>query len=116
MDCLSYYWKILATAFSQSLDTAQAIIFVIIIVAGIVTYLFPGVKMTADLNGWQVSAIVLGSIITVRLLLAPYWIHKEQVAKIRDLCNKLANPALDLHRRQVEAHEAHTQELARHRE
>jgi hypothetical protein len=83
MDFIDYYWRVLATAFSQSLDTAQAIIFVIIIAAGIITYFFPGVKMTADLNGWQVSAVVLGAIVVTRLLLAPYWIWKEDRATIR---------------------------------
>jgi hypothetical protein len=77
MDFFSYYGRVLAAAFSQSLDTAQAIIFVIIIAAGVVTYFFPAVKMPTDLYGWKVSAIVLGAIIALGLFLfAPYWIWK----------------------------------------
>jgi hypothetical protein len=75
---------VLATAFSQSLDLAQATIFVIIILAGATAYFFPAAKMTTDLSGWEVGAIVFGLIIAVRLLLSPYWIWKEDQDAISD--------------------------------
>jgi hypothetical protein len=31
-----------------------------------------------DLHGWQVAAFVLGTIVGVRLVLAPYWLWRDQ--------------------------------------
>jgi hypothetical protein len=47
-------------------------------------YLLQGFGVTLDLTrwataltGWQVATGVFGTIILIRLILAPYWIHKE---------------------------------------
>ena len=42
-----------------------------------------------DLHGWQVAAVVLGCIIAVRLLLAPYWIWKADQERLDALDNQI---------------------------
>jgi hypothetical protein len=76
MDVLRFYWKVLRVAFSHSLDQAQAVIFVLLLVGGVVTYLFP--QVTVNVGGVEVAAFVFGGIIAIRLLLAPYWVWKKE--------------------------------------
>jgi hypothetical protein len=78
MGFFQYYWKVFSTAFVHSPDTAQTIIFFLIIAAGLLTYYVPAVKMTVDLSGWQVAAITFGLVVIARLILAPYWIWQEE--------------------------------------
>ena len=92
---------VLKTAFSELLDIAQTIIFLLIIGAGLFTYL-SGVKMAHDLGGWAVAAIVLGTIVCLRLILAPYWLWQEDRQKISALSQSIADlnaqgPKFDVH-------------------
>jgi hypothetical protein len=77
---LHYYWKVLWTAVVHSADTAQTIIFFLILVAGLAAYFLPAFKPPVDLAGWQVAAIILAAVFLVRVLLAPYWIWQEEHA------------------------------------
>jgi hypothetical protein len=84
MGFLGYYAKVLRVAFTHSLDIAQSIIFAFLIIIGVAPYLLQGFGVTLDLTrwataltGWQVATGVFGTIILIRLILAPYWIHKE---------------------------------------
>jgi hypothetical protein len=65
------------------------VILALIILAGILTGLVPGIEVLVDLHGWQVATVVLGGIIAVRLFLAPYWIWKEDQNKIEALDARL---------------------------
>jgi hypothetical protein len=49
------------------------------------------VEVLVDLHGWQVAAAVLGGIIAVRLLLAPYWIWKNDQGRLAALSDQVAN-------------------------
>jgi hypothetical protein len=81
-----FYWKVFEVAFSHSIEIAHAILFVLLIVLGLVLYFVPGLKapflgvqVTPNhLHAWQAAGIVLASIIIIRLILAPYWIWKEE--------------------------------------
>jgi len=58
---------------------------VIVIAAGALVQFDPAIKSiveAADLSGWKVAALVLGAIVLVRLLLAPYWIYEAQRTKL----------------------------------
>src|SRR5579862_630334 len=84
MGFFRYYRRVLRVAFTHSLDIAQAAIFVSVILIGAAAYLLPLFGMPIDLRrwiealtGWQVAAGVFGTIVAVRLVLAPYWIHQE---------------------------------------
>jgi hypothetical protein len=72
-------------ALSHSLHAAHSIILVLIIVAGLLVYLFPAIEIVPDLHGWEVAALVLGGIVAVRLLLAPYWIWLVDKAALLSL-------------------------------
>jgi hypothetical protein len=47
---------------------------ILIIAAGVVTYLNPQIEVLVDLHGWEVAAVVVASIVAVRLFLVPFWI------------------------------------------
>ena len=69
-----YLWLVIGTAWRHSFHAAHSVILALIILAGAVTSFVPQVEVMVDLHGWQVAAIVLGSIVGVRFFLAPYWI------------------------------------------
>ena len=111
MGVLRYYGLVLRAAFTHSLSIAQDIIFGAILVVGLAAVVARRVGMRLDLTpwltalgGWGIAAIVFGSIILVRLLLAPYWIWKEQRVRLDGLLSREADP-------QTLAIEAHTAEL-----
>ena len=92
MGLLKYYWRVLRTAFSHSFSRAQDILFGLLILAGIAAAVMPQFHMGVDVKGWQAGAGVLGIIFFVRLLLAPYWIHRADQEIIRGLKEKLPQP------------------------
>ena len=85
MDHLRYYLLVVRTALSHSLSVAQCALFLCIVAAGATILLAPKLSMTVDLpvwartvNIWSLSALILGIIFAIRLVLAPYWIWKDQ--------------------------------------
>ena len=89
----NYLWLVVKTASRHSLHATHSIILALIIVAGIVTALVPQVEVLVDLHGWQVASAVLGGIVAVRLLLAPYWIWKSDQERLNAVSNQVANEA-----------------------
>ena len=79
---LTYIWLVIRTACRHSVDVAQAVLFILFIVAGLVTYLFPRVLVMVDFSGWQAMAAVLAGIVCVRLFSAPYWIWRDNQSKL----------------------------------
>src|SRR5215472_1940805 len=90
---LTYLSLIIRTAFRHSLDVTQSVIFILILLAWLVTYFFPRVVVTVDLNSGQVAAALIGVIVFVRLLFAPYWIWRDDQGRLAALNDKLANEA-----------------------
>jgi hypothetical protein len=80
---VDYYWRLISTAFTTSLDIAQAVVFILIIAVGLLLYFHPGAKMPLEVNGWQAAAIVLGTIIVIRIVLAPFWLDQESQEKLK---------------------------------
>src|SRR5579862_9056747 len=81
MGLIRFYGLVLREAFRHSLDIAQAVIFVILVLAGFIAARNPASKPmidTLDLTGWKIAAIVFGGIIIIRLALAPYWLWRER--------------------------------------
>src|SRR4051812_10221858 len=95
MEFLRYCGLVVRTAFSHSLDYAQAVVFALVIAAGLLTYLtFDG---SVDARAWQLVAAVVGVGIAFRLALATYGSGKLTVTHIfllwaKDLIS-LADPA-----------------------
>jgi hypothetical protein len=84
MEFLRFYWAVLRESFRHSLDIAQGVIFIAIIVGGVIATGNPRAKMTLDqmdLSGWKAAAIIFGLIILIRLLLAPYWLYQRSNAR-----------------------------------
>ena len=86
MEFLRFYGRVFREAFRHSLDIAQSVIFVLLVVTGLVVARNPGLKPmidALDLSGAWVAIIVMGSIISIRLILAPYWLWKAADAGTR---------------------------------
>jgi hypothetical protein len=90
---LTYLLLVIKTALRHSLHATHSIILALIIVAGFVTWMVPKVEVLVDLHGWRLAAAVLGGIIAVRLLLAPYWIWKNDQDRLAALSDELSNEA-----------------------
>ena len=86
----TYLWLVIKTACRHSLHAAHSIILVLIILVGLVTSVFPQVEVLPDLHGWQVAVAVIVGIVTVRLLLAPYWIWKNDQGRLAALSDQVA--------------------------
>ena len=55
------------------------------ILAGLVISLYPPGRViveSANLGGWNVAIVVLGAIVFIRFLLAPYWIFKAESTQL----------------------------------
>jgi hypothetical protein len=80
----NYLWLVLKTAWRHSFHATHTIILVLIIGAGLLTYSLPEKYLDTfrwiprfDVHGWEVTIIVLVTVIAVRLVSAPYWIWKD---------------------------------------
>jgi hypothetical protein len=92
MGLIRFYGSVLREALRHSLDIAQAAIFFIFLLAGLIAARNPASKPiieSLDLSGWKIAAIVFGSIIFIRLVLAPYWLWRERVRTVDNLQNVL---------------------------
>ena len=90
MGFFKFYGIVFREALRHSLDIAQAVIFVLLILAGLIVARNPSIKPTIDalnLSGTNVALVVLGSIISIQLILAPYWLWRAAQARIVSLPN-----------------------------
>jgi hypothetical protein len=83
IEFISYWSQVFKIAFKHALDIAQAIIFILIIIFGIIAKYNTIFKV--DMNSWQVAIFILGIILIIRLIMSPYWIYKAQKLKIESL-------------------------------
>jgi hypothetical protein len=88
MEFLRYCGLVVRTAFSPALDYAQAVVFALVIAAGLLTYLtFDG---SVDARAWQLVAAVVGVGIAFRLAFATYGLWKEQCVRADAVEQKLS--------------------------
>jgi hypothetical protein len=92
MNLLRYAWRVLVVAVGHSLSIAQNVIFAAVLLIGFLVWYVPGPHMGIDLSTWapamsgsQIPLITIIAIVAVRLILAPFWIHQEQLTTIADL-------------------------------
>ena len=93
-DFFRYWGLVLWTAFRHSSSLAQNVVFGLLIMVWLIAWFVPPVKAALtkagiDVASGEVAAIVFGSIIAIRLLLAPYWLYQEQAASIARLKRQL---------------------------
>jgi hypothetical protein len=80
MSFLRFYLLVFGEAFRHSLDIAQAIIFVLLMLTGFIVARNPSTRPIVDaldLSGWKVAAIVSAGIVAIRLVMAPYWLWRS---------------------------------------
>jgi hypothetical protein len=78
---------VLREAFRHSFNITQTIIFVALAVAGLIVARNPASEPmieALDVGGWKMVAMVFGTIIAIRLVLAPYWLWKSAVGRITE--------------------------------
>lgn len=90
-DFLRYWRAVFIMAFRHSLDLAQLILFVSFLFVGFAALFVPDdfakkvPGIVEGLESWRVVAVVLFAVVAARLVLAPYWIWKEQKETIKRL-------------------------------
>jgi len=95
MDFIKYYVRLMRVALTHSLRSAHGILLILLIVVGVVPYLYPRIEILVDPHGWAPAALILASIVAVRLFLAPFWIWKEDQVQLADLRRQLASKQRD---------------------
>jgi hypothetical protein len=89
MGFVRYIKAVVLMALRHAITPAQDIIFGLLILAGTAHYFFPKFHMGIDPAGWEAAVIILSGVVATRLVLAPYWIYKEDQAKIQSFGAKL---------------------------
>ena len=84
MNIFDYYRKVLRVAVTHSLDAAQGVIFVLLILGYLFQLTFPWPAWIAGKLGWtinlasgSVAAYVLGTVVAIRFVMAPVWINRH---------------------------------------
>lgn len=95
MGFFRYYARVFRVAASHSLSITQDVIFGTILIVGLGALFLRRFGMILNvanwlltISSWQIAVGVLMSIVAIRLLMAPYWIHKETTSQIEDLKNE----------------------------
>jgi len=81
----AYYWTWVTVAFQQPFGIAAGLAASIAIIGAATTQYFPGVRDTVGILAWLLPATIFIILAVTRLLLAPYWMHKEQVKRKSNL-------------------------------
>jgi hypothetical protein len=87
----NYIWLVIKTALPHSFHVTHAFILALIISAGVVTYFDQRVEVMVEPHGWVVATCVLAGVIGVRLLLAPYWIWRDDQKRLAMLTSQVAS-------------------------
>lgn len=89
MRLLRYCRLVIQTAVKHSVDWAQAIVFLMTIALWATTFIEPRLAWHVNLGAGNVLGVILGSLILMRLLFAPYWIYVDQEGKLKKLTEDL---------------------------
>jgi hypothetical protein len=80
-----YYWLLIRTACKHSITGADLLSSIVAAVIGIITHFLPEGEKAAASLAWQVPVWAFVGVITCRLILAPYWIWRDDQEKIAAL-------------------------------
>jgi hypothetical protein len=95
MDFVRYYVRLVRVALTHSFHAAHGVLLIFLIVVGVIPYLDPRIEILVDPHGWAPAALIVVSIIAVRLCLAPFWIWKEDQKQLATLRQQLASRERD---------------------
>lgn len=84
MNILNYYGRVIRIAGSKSLGMSKNILFIGFLVGGLVLAGLTEFGLIGDtagwmaqITGWRIAISVVASVVAIRLILAPYWLHVE---------------------------------------
>ena len=90
----AYYWRCIALAWHGAWAVAGAASAVLGLLVPPYLKTHPALATTVNDLVWQIPLGVLGSLSALRLILAPYWIYREQEAKLQ--APKYPDPAVQM--------------------
>jgi len=93
MSPIAYSLAIVGMALSHSLDAAQTVIFIAMLCVEGVAWVC-GVNMFPKITSGRVALVVVLTIIALRLLAAPYWLHEQVLAERNNLQGTLTKIAI----------------------
>ncbi len=96
-----FYWLWLSTAFRHSIWRGDGVAFLLGIAIPIARNAVPNWESVMNELTWQIPLGVFGSIVLVRLILAPYWLYKEKVKEINRLSALMGNKDESREKRQL---------------
>src|SRR5258707_563955 len=79
-----FFFAWMRRAFTQSLGPIDLWAGLLAAALGVIDHYWPAGQLMSSL-GWQVPVFALAAVMVVRLLLAPYWMAKDDAAKIARL-------------------------------
>jgi hypothetical protein len=89
---LRYLWEIIREAWAESVNFAQALVFILVISVGGGMTMFPhfsdahGIKAILDqIASWEGAALALSAVVLTRVVFAPFNIHKRNRSEIKHL-------------------------------
>ena len=88
---LKFYWKWIEVSVKPSFGLADGIGFVLGIAIPVVIHFVPRWETAMSNLAWQIPLGIFSTIFLIRLILAPYWIYKQQEVEISGLEGKLAS-------------------------
>jgi hypothetical protein len=80
---LDYYCRWVRRAFGKPLVFVQVVALILSIVVGIVTKYEPSWLPTMNILVWLIPLVILGGAVALRFVLAPFYIHKEEIEEMR---------------------------------
>lgn len=95
-----YCRRVIEVAFKHSLDWTQWWLFLAILLIGALQAVtnnneaLPSERLMKALVSWQGAAVVFGSIVAMRLILAPYWIWRDDQGKLAAVAD--SSPRVDV--------------------
>lgn len=99
---LKFEWLVVKRAFSLSFGVADVISTIIGLFGGLITYVFPNLQSYVSFGAWSIPLLIFIAFVSIRLLLAPYWLfsdkklEKEQLdEKIRKITQSQPNIVID---------------------
>jgi hypothetical protein len=89
MGILRFYSKVLKVAFTHSLERADLIGGIVAIIGGAYAYFNRDLSELIGIGNWLIPIVFFLFLFVSRLLLAPYWIYKEESEKAVSLASVL---------------------------
>ena len=75
---LKFEWLVIKRAFSLSFGVADAVSTIIGLIGGLITYISPSLQDFISFGAWSIPLAIFIAFVSIRLLLAPYWLFFDE--------------------------------------